>query len=49
MLTNQLLWKELCHRKGNSLLALAVVTTIVALIVATMLLSDGYKSELLSM
>lgn len=41
----QLLWKELLHRKGHSLLALLVVATIVALIVASSLLSDSYERQ----
>lgn len=45
MTTFQLLWKELLHRKGNSLLACAVVTCIVALIVSAMLLSDAYQRQ----
>lgn len=43
MKTYQLLWKELVHRKGNSLLAMLVVATIVTLIVGTMLLSDAHQ------
>lgn len=39
----QLLRKEIGHRKGNALLATAVVASVVALTVATIQLSDGYR------
>ena len=38
-----LLNKELVHRKGNALLAICIVTTIVGLIVGTLMLSDAYQ------
>ena len=41
----QLLWKELLHRKANSVLALAVVVATVALIVASLLLLDAYRLQ----
>ena len=47
MSTLQLMWKELVHRKGHSLLATCVVSAIVALIVSTMLLSDSYQRKTL--
>ena len=40
-----LLKKEMFHRKGNAMSALAVVTTIVGLIVTALLLSDAYEKQ----
>lgn len=40
-----LLRKELFHRKGNAVSALAVVTTIVGLIVTALLLGDAYERQ----
>ncbi len=45
MKIRQLLWKELVHRKGHTLLALALVACTVALIVGSVLLVDAYRVQ----
>lgn len=45
MKIRQLLWRELLHRKGNSLLALALVTSTVTLIVGAMLILEAYRTQ----